>query len=107
MIRRLLEADYLNAIRPNHEKINFWLKESRTPEILDRLCQTYADQAALIAARRPAVAAALSGNLDKVAASLVQEEAEERRRDVAYWKPLRQELELLRHRCASRKKKAD
>jgi hypothetical protein len=28
---------------------------------------------------------------------LVQEEAEERRCDAAYWKPLRQELELLRH----------
>jgi len=51
----------------------------------------------LIAAKRPALAAALSGDLDHVAAFLVQEEAEERRCDAAYWKPLRQELELLRH----------
>jgi hypothetical protein len=97
VIRRLLEADYLAAVKPSHEKIFFWLRESRTPEILCRLCQTYADQAALIAAKRPALAAALSGDLDHVAASLVQEEAEERRCDAAYWKPLRQELELLRH----------
>jgi len=97
MLRRLLEADYLADVRPSREKILFWLMESRTPEILRRLCQTYADQAAPIAARRQAVDDALSGDLDKVAASLAQEEAEERRRDTEYWKPLRRELELLRH----------
>lgn len=97
MIRRLLEADFLAETNPTPEKILFWLRESRTPEILDRLCRTYADQAALIAVGRPAVAAALSGDLEKVAAALVQEEMEERRRDAEYWKPLRQELELLRH----------
>ena len=97
MIRRLLEADYLTAGNPSPEKILFWLRESRTPEILGRLCQTYADAASSIAAKRPAVAAARSGDLDKVAACLVQEEAAERRCDTAYWKPLRQELELLRH----------
>ncbi len=89
MIRRLLEADYLAAANPSQEQILFWLRESRTPEILGRLCQTYPDQAALIAAKRPAVAAARSGDLDNVAASLAQEEAEERRCDAAYWKPLR------------------
>lgn len=98
MIRRLLEADYLASINPAHEKILFWLRENRTPEILGRLCQAYADDAAAVASKRPAVAAALSGDSDKVAASLVQEEAEERRRDAVYWKPLRQELELLRRR---------
>ena len=39
----------------------------------------------------------LLSDLDKVAAALLQEEVEERRRDAAYWKPLRLELELLRH----------
>ena len=97
MIRRLLEADYLAAVNPSREKIQFWLREGRTPEILSRLCQRYADQAALVAAERQAVGAAQAGDLDKVAASLAREEAEERRRDAAYWKPLRQELELLRH----------
>jgi hypothetical protein len=97
MIRRLLEADYLAALDPSQDKILFWLRESRTPEILNRLCQTYPDQAALIAAERPAVAVARSGDLDRVAVSLVQEETEERRLDAAYWKPLRHELELLRH----------
>jgi len=97
MIRRLLEADYLAAVNPPPEKILFWLRESRTPEILSRLCQTYPNEAAVVAPRRPAVAAARSDNLDMVTASLVQEETAERRCDAAYWKPLRQELELLRH----------
>jgi hypothetical protein len=101
MIRRLLEADYLNAVNPSRETILFWFRENRTPEILGRLCATYAHEAASIAAQRPAVAAALSGDLDKVGTCLVQEEAEERRRDAAYWKPLRQELELLRHGIAT------
>lgn len=98
IIRRLLEADYLAAAKPSQEKIVFWLRESRTPEILNRLCQTAPAQAALIAAKRPAVAAARAGDRNKVADFLAQEEAEERRRDAAYWKPLRQELELLRHK---------
>lgn len=102
MIRRLLEADYLTAVSPRRDKIQFWLMESRTPEILGRLCQTYAAEALAIAPQRPAVAAALSSNLDQVAALLVQEEAEERRRDAAYWKPLRQELEWLRHGIGQR-----
>ena len=97
MIRRLIEADYLTDIAPNPEKIHFWLMECRTPEILDRLCQKYADQAARLVAQRQVVAAVLSGNRDRVAASLVQEETEERRRDTEYWKPLRLELERLRH----------
>jgi len=97
MIRRLLEADYLAAVKPSPEKILFWLRESRTPEILSRLCQADPDAASSISARRPAVAAALLGDLDRVAACLVQEEVAERRLDMAYWKPLRQELERLRH----------
>ena len=97
MIRRLLEADYLATVNPSPEKILFWLRESRTPEILFRLCQADPDAASSISARRPAVAAALLGDLDRVAACLVQEEAAERHLDTAYWKPLRQELELLRH----------
>jgi len=97
MIRRLIEADYLATVNPGCEKIIFWLRECRTPEILARLCQIYADQAHGMAATRPAVADALSGDLDKVALSLFQEEVEQRRDDMAYWKPLRQELELLRH----------
>lgn len=97
MIRRLIEADYLADIAPNPEKIHFWLMECRTPEILGRLCQAYADQAVSLVAQRQVIAAVLSGDSERIAASLAQEEAEERRRDTEYWKPLRLELERLRH----------
>lgn len=97
MIRRLLEADYLATVAPTPEQILFWLRECRTPEILWRLCQTYPDQATLIAAQRPAIATALSPKTEAVTVVLEQEEREERVLDAAYWKPLRQELELLRH----------
>jgi hypothetical protein len=97
IIRRLLEADYLANVTPSREKVLFWLMESRTPAILGRLCQRYPEEAVRIAARRQPVEAALSGDLDRAADYLAQEEAEERRRDTEYWKPLRRELELLRH----------
>lgn len=99
IIRRLLEADYLSHPSSSLDKIRFWLRESRTPEILCRLCQQYSDEAARMAPSRPVVAAARSGDLDRVAASLAQEEVEERRRDAEYWQPLRRELEWLRHQA--------
>jgi hypothetical protein len=88
---------YVAAVTPSREKVFFWLMESRTPAILGRLCQRYPDEAARIAASRQAVETALSGDLDRVKDCLSQEETEERRRDTEYWKPLRRELELLRH----------
>lgn len=97
MIRRLIEADHAVVAIPDRDRLFFWLRESRTPEMLVRLCRTHAAAAAVIAAERPAVAAALSDDVLGISESLAREEAEERRRDAAYWIPLRQELEFLRH----------
>ena len=45
MIRRLVEANYVqNRDDPTSEQIRFWLKESRTPEILLDLAAAYPDE---------------------------------------------------------------
>ncbi len=97
VLRRLLEADYIAEKNPSPEKVLFWLQECRTPEILARICRAYRPEAAVVALRRPAVAASMAGDFSETADRLAQEEWEERKRDSDYWKPLRQELEKLRH----------
>jgi hypothetical protein len=38
-----------------------------------------------------------NGNVEKLSSELLREELRERQKDVEYWKPLRKELEILRH----------
>jgi hypothetical protein len=96
MIRRLVEANYFaNRDSPTPEQTTFWLRELRTPELLVEAVRQAPAEAAAMA--RPAVAAALTGDLAGVRSSLRVEEDDERERDSAYWQPLRLELERLRH----------
>lgn len=95
MIRRLVEQSYFaSAGRETPELVGFWLRELRTPELLLRVAS--ANSEAANRSQRPAVAAALSGSADEVEAALITEEQDERRRDRAYWAPLKRELEALR-----------
>jgi hypothetical protein len=99
MIRRMLEAHYL-AHRGEDEtpaRVTFWLRELRTPLLLVEVTGRHADQARAEASDRPAVAAALAGNEEAVAVALADEERRERELDRAYWRPLREALERLRH----------
>jgi hypothetical protein len=95
MIRRLVEANYFaNRDSPAPEHTTFWLRELRTPELLVEAVRQSPALAAAMA--RPAVAAALTGDLESVSRSLRAEEDAERQRDREYWRPLRLELERLR-----------
>lgn len=97
MIRRLLEADYVASADPPAERIRFWLLEMRTPDILMELCRRYPAMALDAAELRPAVRAAMAADVSLVEQSMRAEAETERRLDVEYWRPLRRELELLRH----------
>jgi hypothetical protein len=95
MIRLLLERHYHpNRTDATPERIDFWLRELRTPELLVKVAATHTEQANR--SDRPAVRAALTGDVDAIAGALENEEREERRRDREYWAPLRRELEALR-----------
>lgn len=98
MVRRLVEASYF-AFRdePNPERIRFWLRELRTPELLVEAALTYPSEAELAGRVRNAVRVAILQDRVAVEAELLQEENRERELDRAYWAPLRQELERLRH----------
>ncbi|HEX6807421.1 MAG TPA: hypothetical protein VF118_05495 [Gemmatimonadaceae bacterium] len=97
MIRRLLEANYF-AFRtdPTGPRIDFWLRELRSPELLVECARTFPGVARAVSRERAAVMAALGDMPGKVEDELRSEENRERAADRAYWAPLRKELEQLR-----------
>lgn len=98
MIRRLLEAHYFqNQKSPTRAQTEFWLRELRTPELLADFAKQYPRTCIRIAADRPLLTAALSGDLEGISNGLLEEELKEREKDRLYWAPLRKELEILRH----------
>lgn len=97
MIRRLLEADWFTfRSAPTEERVLFWLRELRTPELLIECAATWAPAAVALEPAREAVRAALGGSVEGIEHALADEQVRERALDRAYWAPLRAELERLR-----------
>jgi hypothetical protein len=99
MIRRLIEADRIACQgTPTEEQVCFWLREARTPELLFELARAFPHEAAALAdGSRRLLQAALKGDEAGLEAGLAEEERIERTADRAYWIPLKQELERIRH----------
>ena len=98
MIRRLVEASYFGArAQPTPERVAFWLRELRTPELLVECAVAFPGEARIAAEQRPAVERAVQGDPEGVERELHAEQMRERAADRAYWVPLRAELEALRH----------
>ena len=97
MIRRLIEADYIRQEDPTMEQVRFWLLQSRTPEMIIELAQTYVQESELLSNVRKVLQFAGTENKIAIEAELNKEEIEEREADRRYWEPLRKELEDLRH----------
>jgi hypothetical protein len=98
MLRRLLEAHYLqHRSAPNDERVHFWLRELRTPELLAEAVQMWPESAKAMASERPLLQLARQESLPDLEAALINEELAERQRDRLYWQPLKAELERLRH----------
>ena len=97
MIRRLVDAHYSEFQEvPNDEQVRFWLRESRTPEVLVRLAVSHPDLFREISPQRPLLTEALAGSISALEEELHREQTREKEADAAYWQPLKRELEILR-----------
>jgi len=98
MIRRLVEAHYFeHREQSTAAQVRFWLRELRTPELLVEVARRWPAARAAQRRHRPLLASVRPGNEARVAEALVREEWAERREDAIYWRPLKAELERLRH----------
>ncbi len=104
MIRRLVDVHYLkNRSEPSVERISFWLRELRSPELLMELVCSQHNVAAdlkLSPSRTTIIAAAKIGDLKLLGELLKIEEEQIRKEDQLYWRPLKAELERLRRKRA-------
>lgn len=99
MLRRLIEAHYFSRThKPGAAKLDFWLKEMRTPELLVDLAKEYPKQTSRAIRRRPLLVYARRGDELGLDAALKREEEAERAADRHYWSPLKKDLERLRHK---------
>lgn len=98
MLRRLLEADYYAEHKTaSAERVRFWLRELRTPELLVELAGQHPLPCEELVRTRPLLACAVTGDVTALQAGLDAEEKRERELDRQYWQPLKAELERLRH----------
>lgn len=98
MIRRLIEADiHQHGNHPSARQVLFWLRECRTPDLLRSLVQSYPEEAASLTEQRPLLKTVHSDDITAIERHLRDEEEHERALDRAYWQPLKEELERLRH----------
>ena len=96
-LRRLVEADYVTRREEATEAdIVWWLAELRTSAYLVELAAAHPEAAARVASR-PWLAEATRGGEPAVEQRLDDEERRIRANDRAYWQPLREELERMRH----------
>ena len=99
MLRRLVENDViLNIDNPSSDQIRWWFREDRNTIRLIELAKEYPKIAKGCLVKRPLLYFAIKPDVEKLDAHLRQEEYIERRKDIAYWLPLRKELGILRHR---------
>jgi len=97
-LRRLVEVDYLmRRDEAEADDIAWWLEELRTPRYLAALAAAHPGVAARVASR-PWLAEAVRHGEEAVGQRLLEEERRIRAEDRAYWQPLREELEQMRHR---------
>lgn len=98
MIRRLVDAHYAQfRMEPNDDRVKFWLREVRSPLVLVDIAKDNPVLVAEMLSERALLANAVSNEVVRLKADLYQEQVDERSRDEDYWKPLKAELEQMRH----------
>lgn len=96
MIRRLVEAHYDQfQFEPTPERIRFWLRESRSPEMLLEVATRYPDLVSLESVDRPLLQNSAPRNSEALLRALEAEQKRECEADAEYWSPLKKELEQL------------
>ncbi|HZV34980.1 MAG TPA: hypothetical protein VFB72_10440 [Verrucomicrobiae bacterium] len=98
MITRLVQEDYMaNRAKAEPAQVRFWLRELRTPEMMIEAVNAHPEMASQMMTVRPLLALAVQGLPAELECALGEEEKLEREADRVYWKPLKEELERLRH----------
>ncbi|HEX5874599.1 MAG TPA: hypothetical protein VFY60_08110 [Pyrinomonadaceae bacterium] len=101
MVRRLVEVNYFeNRGNPTEARIKFWFLELRTPKLLIELA-THTRIPPQLLRQRPLLKTLKLEDESLLAKLLIEEEEKEREADRDYWRPLKKELEALRHRRSS------
>jgi hypothetical protein len=99
MVRRLIEAHWFqNESEATPERIDFWIHECRTAELLIEMVRRFRSEAKARQSERAAIAVAFGGDLEAVERALEEERNAIASQDKAYWLPLRKTLEALRRR---------
>ncbi len=97
MVRRLVDAHYdQNRDDPTESRVRFWLRESRTPEVLIRVAAEHPEITREVIRERPLLAETLGTSRTALAAELERERHREVEADRSYWQPLMKELEAMR-----------
>jgi hypothetical protein len=97
MIRRLVEAHYAEyKDDPTDERVGFWLLESRTPTMLIELAADHPDRARSLTKSRPLLGEAFGASKTALSQEILAEQEAEIAADIAFWAPLKRELESLR-----------
>jgi hypothetical protein len=97
MIRRLVEAHFANHhTSATDDQVRFWLRESRTADMLIQLTAKFPEIATEVCSQRPLIEAATNADRDRLQSALADEELLERKTDRQYWEPLKRELEQIR-----------
>ena len=97
MIRRLVEAHHRQfSHEPTPAIIRFWLRELITPDLLQQVALENRELLPLVAVFRPWLMTVDLNDVGAVEGELDSEKEKERFLDVAYWRPLKQELADLR-----------
>ena len=85
-----------NEPDPRPDWVTFWLREARTPELLQQLVLRFPAAARDCLPSRPLLIHAKQGDLETLRAALDAEVRAEQAKDRAYWEPLRREIEAFR-----------
>jgi hypothetical protein len=99
IVRRLVDVDYLShRDEPTPERVAFWLRELRSPELLVEAARALREETARARLDRPLLDLATPEHLDdgSLARALRAEEETRRQEDETYWRPLRETLSRLR-----------
>jgi hypothetical protein len=85
-----------NQSEPNPDRVAFWLREARTPELICQLVNRFPDETQRILLDRPLLNHAIQEELEALRAALDTEVRAEQAKDRIYWEPLRREIEAFR-----------
>ena len=97
MIRRLVDAHYVeNQAEATNDQVRFWLRESRTPEVLIAVAKEYPELLREMISQRPLLSEISNASRAALSLELDKEQSAEKQADENYWRPLMRELEAMR-----------